>query len=116
MINPQITDSVTQIIRYKDGTGSGHPSKITFKYYEDSLYDDMIKQFNDSNNLHLPNIDECKILHEYFRTILIPKDYMTTESFNKDEVTCANIREQIFIQKNRADKQPVLLIQIEYEQ
>ena len=49
MINPQITDSVTQIISYKEGHGQGLPSKIVFKYYEDSLYDDVINKFNNIN-------------------------------------------------------------------
>ena len=31
MINDQITDSVTQLITYKDGHGGGRPSKIVFQ-------------------------------------------------------------------------------------
>lgn len=115
MINDQITDSVTQIIKYKNGMGSGYPTKITFKYHQDSLYDDVIKQFNNINTLHIPNIDECKTLHQYLGRVIMPKEYITTESFNENEITIANLREQIFIQANRKEKHPVLLIQIEYQ-
>lgn len=114
MINDQITDSVTQIIKYKEGMGSGCPSKIRIKYYEDSLYDDMIKQFNDPNDFHVPNINECKTLHEYSSGMIMPKYYMTTESYNENQVTLAYIRDGIFVQAKRKDKQSVILIQIEY--
>ena len=114
MINPQITDSVTQIIKYKEGMGKGSISKIVHRYYDDSKYDDIINKFNNPNDLHLPNIDEFKILHSYLGGLIIPNNYMTTETLEKDSVTLCYVQKGIFVQGKRSDAHPVILVQIEY--
>lgn len=53
---------IEKIITYKDGQGKGLPSKICFKYFKDSKYDDVINKFNNQNDYHLPSIEEAKIL------------------------------------------------------
>jgi len=115
MINDQITDSVTQIIKYKEGMGSGSISKIVIKYYEDSKYDDIINKFNNPDDLHIPTVEEFKVLHNYLSRTIPPKNYMTSESLDSDHVTLCVFERVIYIQSNRRDTHSVLLAQIEYQ-
>ena len=115
MINDQITDSVTQIIKYKEGMGKGSISEITIRYYEDSKYDDIINKFNDPNDLHIPTVEEFKVLHNYLSRTIPPKNYITTESLDSDHVTLCVFQRMIYIQANRSDTHSVILAQIKYD-
>lgn len=114
MINSQITDSVTQIIKYKEGMGKGSISKIIIQYHEDSKYDDVINKYNNPNDLHIPSVEEFKVLHNYLSGTIIHKNYITTESLDSDHVTLCVFERMIYIQANRSDTHSVLLAQIEY--
>lgn len=115
MINDQITDSVTQIINYKEGMGSGKPTKITFKYHQDCIYDQVINDLSRPWDFHIPSIEECKILHEYLGRVIMPKNYMTSEALDQDHVTLAYLRDGVFIQSDRRQYHSVVLVQIEYQ-
>ena len=114
MINDQITDSVTQIIKYKEGMGKGSISKIIIKYYEDSKYDDIINKFNNPNDLHIPTVEEFKVLHNYLSRTIPPNNYITSESLDDAHVTLCVFQKMIYIQANKSDTYSVILAQIEY--
>lgn len=116
MINDQITDSVTQIIKYKDGHGSGHPSKIVIKYSKDMLYDDAIAQYLNPKEVHLPSIEECDILHNYMGSQIMPRRYLTVELRDDKTVTVADLQRRIYTGAARNEEHPVLLVYIEYAQ
>ena len=114
MINDQITDSVTQIIKYKDGHGGGRPSKIVYKIVEDTTYDDALAKYMNPSEPHLPTIEECDTFHEYMGSTFSEKLRLTRELRNDTTVTCANFRDRIYVGKPREDKYPLVLIYIEY--
>lgn len=115
-INPQITDSVTQLIKYKDGMGSGLPSKVEFTYRGDMLYDDAISKYLNPKEYHLPSIAECDILYRYLRHVIMPKNYMTVELRDDKTITVADLQNKLYLGALRSESHPVLLVKIEYEQ
>lgn len=115
MINDQITDSVTQLIKYKDGMGGGQPSKIILKFVnEEMTYDDALSKYINPNEPHLPTIEECDILHHYMGGRMTEDLVLTRELRNDTTVTCANLRQRIYIGTPRKDKHRVILTYIEY--
>ena len=115
MINDQITDSVTQIINYKQGMGSGCPSRIVYKIVEDTTYDDALAKYSDSKEPHLPSIEECDTFHNYMGSSFSDKLRLTRELRNDKTVTCVDFRHRIYVGQPREDKYPVVLIYIEYQ-
>jgi hypothetical protein len=91
------------------------PERIHFKYYQNSLYDRILNQFNNHYDFHIPSVDECKILHQLMRNVLLPKKYMTTEANSNSSVTLAFIRDGSFFEANRSEYQNVVLVWFQYK-
>ena len=115
MINDQITDSVTQIINYKDGMGNGCPSRIVYKFENNTTYDDALVKYANPKEPHLPSIQECDTFHNYIGPTLTNTLYLTNELRDDNTVTLANFKQRIYTGHARKDTYPVLLIYIEYQ-
>ena len=115
MINDQITDSVTQIINYKQGMGSGCPSRIVYKIVNNTTYDDALVKYSDPKEPHLPSIEECDTFHNYMGSTMADTLRLTKELRDDNTVTLVNLRQRIYTGHPRKDSYPVLLIYIEYQ-
>ena len=114
MINDQITDSVTQLIKYKDGHGSGRPSKIVYRIMGKALYDDAIAKYLNPSEPHVPSIDECDTLHDYMGYQLSTFRLMTREMRDEKTITVANVEKRIYLGAPRNEEQDLILVYIEY--
>ncbi len=114
MINDQITDSVTQLIKYKDGHGSGRPSRIEYKIIGKGLYDDAITKYLNNAELHLPSIDECDTLHDYLGSHMVVSRFMTREIRDEKTITLADVDKRIYYGVPRNEEHDIVLVQIEY--
>lgn len=115
MVNPQITDSVTQIIRYKNVGKEPRPSKIQFKFLESMFYDEAVSKYSDQSTLHIPSIAECDILHNYLRNYFVGKNFLTTELRDENTVTVANIENRYYLGEPRNQVYPTVITKIEFE-
>jgi hypothetical protein len=114
MINDQITDSVTQIIKYKDGHGSGRPSKIVYQKKGKALYDDAISKYLNQSEPHVPSIDECDTLHDYMGQQLSPYRLITREIRDEKTITLADVGRRIYYGGERNEEHDLILVYIEY--
>lgn len=115
MINEQITDSVTQIINYKDKMGSGFPSKIVYKIVDNTTYDEALVKYSNPNEPHLPSIEECDVFHNYLGGTMTDTLRLTNELRDDDTVTLVNFKRRIYTGHPRKDSYPIVLIYIEYQ-
>lgn len=114
MINDQITDSVTQIINYKDGMGTGCPSKIVYKFAKDDTYDNALLKYANLNEPHLPSIQECDTFHNYLGGTMTNTLFLTNELRDNTTITLANLKQRIYTGHPRSNTYPIILIYIEY--
>ena len=114
MINDQITDSVTQLIKYKEGHGSGRPSKIVYRIMGKALYDDAITKYLNPAEPHVPSIDECDTLHDYVGQQLSPYKLMTREMRDEKTITVADVGRRIYYGAPRNEEHDLILVYIEY--
>lgn len=115
MINDQITDSITQTIKYKDGLGSGNPSRITLRLAEKTTYDDALSKYMNPSFPHLPSIEECEVLRHYMASQVGPGKFMTVELRDDITITLADIQHGFYIGAPRKDPYHIVLVKIEYE-
>ena len=115
MINDQITDSITQIIKYKEGEGSGQPSEIIVSPVGKMLYDDALLKYVNPSVPHLPTIEECDVLHHHMPHVAGGKKCMTSELRDDKTITIADIDRGIYTGASRSEEFYVLLVEITYE-
>jgi hypothetical protein len=114
MINDQITDSVTQLITYKEGHGGGRPSKIAYRIMGKALYNDAIAKYLNQSELHVPSIDECDTLHDYMGQQLSPFRLITREIRDEKTITLADVGRRIYYGGDRNEEHDLVLVYIEY--
>ena len=114
-INPMITDSITQVIKYKEGMGSGNPSRITISFPGKFTYDDALGKFMNPSVPHLPTIEDCKVLVHYMASQIGHGKFLTVELRDDNTITLADIQHGFYIGAPRKDPYDVVLAKIEYE-
>lgn len=112
MSEDQITDSVTQFFNFKDEHHG--PKSITIKILEHGYYNDIMNKYQDQKDLHVPNIKECDILHQYMGNRFPENLFMTSEKKDDNTITIADLKRKIYYGSPITNKQKILLTIINY--
>jgi hypothetical protein len=114
-INPQITDSVTQNIKYKEGFGFELPKNIEIKFMNPMTFEDAILKYSDQKDFHVPSIKELSIIHQHKRHLVKDTEYLTTKNIDENNVIVVNIFYDVGTYTVVSKKEPrdLLLVYIE---